>query len=152
MLFGNRNSRAAKLTPANVQKMRELYASGEYTQGQLGQMFQLSVVHVGRILRGESWRQVGQPTSRAASLTAGAERLLNVQREVEELHAQGLDGFGRPLPPDPLDGGEGGVGEPTGVVEQLASEAARKSPTALERELGILPEVAEKAKKLTGRS
>jgi hypothetical protein len=55
MRFQNRNSRAAKLTEVQVVEMRARYAKGE-TQSSLSRVYQVSLVQVGRIVRGESWQ------------------------------------------------------------------------------------------------
>jgi len=49
------NSRAAKLRPEQVLKMRELYEQG-MTQRELGEIYDMSVNQVGRIVRNESWK------------------------------------------------------------------------------------------------
>ena len=75
MKFNARNSKASKLTPAIVMEMRERWASGAWTQGALSREYQLSVVQVGRIVRGESWQGVGMPLTQE-DLQASQERFL----------------------------------------------------------------------------
>jgi DNA invertase Pin-like site-specific DNA recombinase len=55
MPSGARNG-SAKLKPEQVERIRELYKQGGYTHAQLGRMFGVSKLPVGRILRGQSWR------------------------------------------------------------------------------------------------
>lgn len=51
----------AKLTAAMVTRMREMYASGAYTQTELAKRFGIKRETAGRVLRGESWQHVEQP-------------------------------------------------------------------------------------------
>jgi len=48
----------AKLTARKVCQIRELYASGNYTQRELGEMFGVHQVTIGRIVRRETWKHV----------------------------------------------------------------------------------------------
>lgn len=59
-----KNSRTAKMTVSRVLEMRRRYAEGE-TQSSLARAFDLSVVQVGRIVRGESFREVGGAAQQA---------------------------------------------------------------------------------------
>lgn len=52
------NNPSAKLTPHDVQQIRRLYAIGEYTHAEIGEMFGIEQSHIGRIIRRESWRHV----------------------------------------------------------------------------------------------
>lgn len=160
MKFQNRNSKAAKLTAALVAQMRERYASSDCTQADLAREFGITVVHVGRILRGEVWQTAEMPAPGQLQTKAMLERLQGVQKDVELNRDLGLDGYGRPLlgadvrpqqpPPSPLEGGEGAV-ESTGTADRLAAEAALRDANALTRELEMLPSVLDKAKEFTGR-
>lgn len=58
--FNRGHIAAAKLTPTKVYEMRQLYSEG-WTQRALADKYNMSVVQVGRICRGESWRQYYQP-------------------------------------------------------------------------------------------
>jgi hypothetical protein len=58
--FSKGSLAAAKLTPSQVMEMRELY-NERWTQGALARRYGISVVQVGRIVRGESWQQYPQP-------------------------------------------------------------------------------------------
>lgn len=83
--FTKRNSKAAKINATIVQEIRDKYASGYYTQSSLSIEYQLSVVQIGRIVRGESWQGAAtqlRPASRQ-ELDEMAQRLLATQREVE---------------------------------------------------------------------
>lgn len=44
-----------KLTMAHAKKIRELYASGEPTHGELATMFAVSKTTIGKVCRGETW-------------------------------------------------------------------------------------------------
>ena len=56
--FGVSNRKAAKVTAVMVEQMRRDYELGA-TQRELAEVSGLSVVQVGRIVRGESWRDTG---------------------------------------------------------------------------------------------
>lgn len=56
--FGIGNRQAAKLGAVDVERMRLWYEQG-MTQRELGERFGLSVVQVGRIVRGECWKDTG---------------------------------------------------------------------------------------------
>lgn len=57
---GERNG-TAKLTAADVQRIRALYATGRYTQHQLGELFGMGQPQVGCIVRREAWAHVQPP-------------------------------------------------------------------------------------------
>jgi hypothetical protein len=42
-----------KLTPEQKQLIRDLYASGKYTQAEIGAQFNVHVGHISRVLRGK---------------------------------------------------------------------------------------------------
>lgn len=54
MQFGRRNTGARKLNVLEVQRIRKLYSEGA-TQRTLALEYSMSVVQIGRIVRGESW-------------------------------------------------------------------------------------------------
>lgn len=56
--FGIGNRQAARLGAVDVERMRLWYEQG-MTQRALGERFGLSVVQVGRIVRGECWKDTG---------------------------------------------------------------------------------------------
>ena len=58
--FSRGHTKAAKLTATQVLEIRELYNQG-FTQGALSKQFHISVVQIGRIVRGEVWQQYQQP-------------------------------------------------------------------------------------------
>lgn len=78
--FWSRNSAAAKLDASQVYELRARYATGRVTQGQLSRDYGISVVQVGRIVRGEVWQKLDAPPPTAEQITASAERLMEVQR------------------------------------------------------------------------
>lgn len=88
--FQYRNSRAAKIGPAQVVEMRARYAAGRTTQGQLSREFGLSVVQVGRIVRNEVWQDLPDLPLNEAELQDSAQRLLAVQRSVSERLASAI--------------------------------------------------------------
>lgn len=47
--------RAQKLTIEQVEEIRELYATGKYTQEKVGEKFGVSQVMIGRIVRNKNW-------------------------------------------------------------------------------------------------
>lgn len=49
------NHPQAKLTPRNVQDLRCMYATGDWSQRELATKFAISQTQVGRIVRNESW-------------------------------------------------------------------------------------------------
>ena len=57
--FRRGHGRANKLTNVQVYDIRRRYAEGD-TQGSLAKAFNVSVIHIGRIVRGES--RLGAPT------------------------------------------------------------------------------------------
>ena len=52
------NARSAKLTGEQILEIRDLYEAG-WSQGRLAREFKMSVVQIGRIVRGESWAKLG---------------------------------------------------------------------------------------------
>jgi len=51
----------AKLSDEDVIGMRKLYATGKYTQAELGEMFGVSESNIGLIVRREIWKHIGGP-------------------------------------------------------------------------------------------
>ena len=49
---------AKKLTEDDVLDIRELYATGDWTQEDLAEEFGASRSHIGRILSGKKWRHI----------------------------------------------------------------------------------------------
>ena len=56
--FGQSNRKASKLSVSEVIEIRQLYAQGRLTQGELSRRFHVSIVQIGRIVRGEVWQSV----------------------------------------------------------------------------------------------
>lgn len=90
--FTKNNAKSAKLTASQVQDIRALYARGDCTQGELSRDFQVSVVQIGRIVRGEVWQSLPglPPTSR--QLDESARRLLEIQ--IQTRAAAAAEGVG----------------------------------------------------------
>lgn len=61
--FRKGNITRATLTPEEVLRIREDYASGEWSQGALARRHLVGVGTIGRIVRGESWQQYRRPVS-----------------------------------------------------------------------------------------
>jgi transcriptional regulator with XRE-family HTH domain len=59
--FRRGHTRNAKLSPAEVLEIRELYHQQNWTQGALARRFGMSIVSIGRIVRGESFVHYGGP-------------------------------------------------------------------------------------------
>lgn len=85
--FAARNTKASKLTATQVQQIREFYARGAITQGQLARDYQVSIVTIGRIVRGEVWQNLAPREPTRQELDESAQRLLALQ---EELKAKGV--------------------------------------------------------------
>jgi transcriptional regulator with XRE-family HTH domain len=87
--FSKHHTRAAKMTAEMVFKMRQRYAEGA-SQSELADEFDLSIVQVGRIVRGEAWRSVANPAKMLSEeeLAAVGRRLLETQREVNASKGQ----------------------------------------------------------------
>jgi hypothetical protein len=60
--FRRFNTRSARLTGEEVLQIREEYEKGT-TQGELCRKYQVSVNTIGRIVRGETWTQLGGETA-----------------------------------------------------------------------------------------
>lgn len=58
------NTRAAKLTPEQVYAIRCEYSAGT-TQRALAHLYNVSTETIGRIVRGDTWRQFDNPAERA---------------------------------------------------------------------------------------
>ena len=53
-----RNSRVVQLTPALVRQIRSLYASGGYTQKELGSIYTVHKATIQAVLDGRTWRDI----------------------------------------------------------------------------------------------
>lgn len=78
--FWNRNTAAAKLTPTKVLEIREKYSNGA-TQSSLCKEYDVSIVQIGRVVRGEVWQSVIPPPT-ADDLYASAQRMFDVQNSM----------------------------------------------------------------------
>ena len=116
--FQKSNRRASKLSVPEVQEIRHLYNQGRLTQGDLSRRFGVSVIQIGRIVRGEVWQQL--PTLEhlmsQGELKESAARMLEMQEKLQAESAAKLqadaaelkkaDGFLEELinePRNPLD-------------------------------------------------
>ena len=68
-----------------VQEIRHLYNQGRVTQGDLSRRFGVSVIQIGRIVRGEVWQQL--PTLEhlmsQGELRESADRMLAMQEQLQ---------------------------------------------------------------------
>lgn len=89
-VFEQRNNQAAKLTAGQVLEMRELYARGGISQGKLSKVFGVSVVQVGRIVRGEVWQKLGPAHATQLDIEKSAQKMLAIQEDIgrERLRAE----------------------------------------------------------------
>jgi hypothetical protein len=53
----NQNQRSTKLTRQDVDKIRELYATGDFSQSSLGRIFGVRQSHIFNIVNNKKWRQ-----------------------------------------------------------------------------------------------
>lgn len=84
--FQGRNVRASKLTVRDVQEIRRFYGQGTVSQGQLARDYKVSIVTIGRIVRGEVWQSVPvlDHLMSEGEIKESALRMLALQRELEE--------------------------------------------------------------------
>jgi hypothetical protein len=118
--FQKNNLRRAVLTMTKVQEIRAFYNQGHVTQGQLARDYGVSVVQIGRIVRGEVWQGVGPAASSKRELDDTAERLLALQESM-------LKGLGEPEADE----------QPPSGLSRLAQEA---------KTLGVEQSVMDKTK------
>lgn len=85
-IFQRNNRRASKLSVPEVEEIRYLYQQGKLTQGDLSRRFGVSVVQIGRIVRGEVWQQlpVLSPLMSEGELKESATRMLAMQEKLQE--------------------------------------------------------------------
>lgn len=76
--FTLNNRHASRLTENQVLEIRERYRTGRVTQGVLSREYGVSIVQIGRIVRGEVWQNV-IPEVTDDEIRASAERLMKVQ-------------------------------------------------------------------------
>lgn len=80
--FRQANMKAAKLTVSQVLEIRKLYAEG-WTQGALCKQFSVGVNQIGRIVRGESWKNLPQTLMNQQELMKSAARMMELQEAVQ---------------------------------------------------------------------
>jgi len=80
--FQRKNTRAAHLTASQVLEIRDFYERGRVTQGQLARDYGVSVVQIGRIVRGEVWQGLRKALPSAAAIDESAQRMLALQAEI----------------------------------------------------------------------
>jgi len=85
-LYNNKRQGNRKLGYGQVQDIRTKYEAGA-TQGSLAREYDISVIQIGRIVRGEVWRDAGQAVVEPATLSkeemdAMMKRSLAVAKEV----------------------------------------------------------------------
>ena len=125
--FTQGNMKAGKLTASEVVKIRQMYLEG-MTQGMLCREFGVSIVTIGRIVRGETWQKL--PMS-AKPLSEG-EMKASQERVLAMIAADPGENAGLPLtqptrtpPPSPLDDERDEVdAEPTSGLSALQQRAA----------------------------
>ena len=122
--FQGRNSRAAKLTQAIVDRIREEYAQGD-TQRELSRRYSVSAIQIGRIVRLESWlpSPFASPEKSQRERDKDLELLMQTQKEVNI--KAGL----------PADTGLVIAPKPTSALQKMQEELRRKDPDALLNEI-----------------
>lgn len=137
--FGVNNRKAGKVTAVIVEQMRKDYELGA-TQRELAEVSGLSVVQVGRIVRGESWKDTG--VARGFVDKRAWEAIVRGERGRGEENWRGT----------PAD--ERGIAESLGRVrEMLRMEEEWRGGLREEKGLvGAVPEgIVEKMRALLGR-
>jgi D-alanyl-D-alanine carboxypeptidase len=77
------NNHAAKLTRAEVREIREKYKDRTWTQGSLARSYGVSVVQIGRIVRGESWGDMLEAAPAPPNMAELLPELMRIQEERE---------------------------------------------------------------------
>ena len=79
--FKRGNSRASKLSVSEVMEIRRAYAQERMSQGALARKYQVSVITIGRIVRGETWQGLPTPEPQMSEgeLKDSADRLMALQ-------------------------------------------------------------------------
>jgi len=88
--FQQNNRKASKLSVPEVMEIRELYRKGHTTQGQLSRRFGVSVIQIGRIVRGEVWQHMPilDHNMSEGELKESAARMVKYQ---EQMQAKSLE-------------------------------------------------------------
>lgn len=128
--FHKGNIRARKLTASQVLEMRELYHEQAWTQSALARRYQVSVITVGRIVRGESWQSFAMPVN--ATDIADAEAIVDSAQPVDlNLPPDFADELAalQKMPVDPSIIGEfgAGSGEEVDAVEEYLRRSEEKA-------------------------
>lgn len=97
--FARKNTRAAHLTASQVLEIRDFYERGRVTQGQLARDYGVSVVQIGRIVRGEVWQGLRKALPSTAAIEESAARMMALQEEINRK----LEPAPRAVPVNPLD-------------------------------------------------
>lgn len=87
MTFSRGNVRAGKLTPETVMEIREEYNRG-VTQGYLARKHHVSVITIGRIVRGETWQDYPGPGEHRGATERTVERCLHNAAEDRQIMEQ----------------------------------------------------------------
>ena len=82
--FSQGNRKASKLSVPQVIEIRLLYEQGKFSQGALARRFQVSVIQIGRIVRGEVWQNlpVLDPVMSEGEVKESAARMLALSEKV----------------------------------------------------------------------
>lgn len=101
-LFTKGTRMGAKLTVTQVQDIRTMYASRAYTQGDLSREFGVSIIQIGRIVRGEVWQNLGPlPPTKAEMQESAARVLAGLRADKPEALAQEI--LKEIMPDNPLE-------------------------------------------------
>ena len=85
----------AELTEVQVVKIRDLYASGEYTQAELGERYGVTRAAISHITLGDVWAHAGGASRAWVGTRAKGEKVNTAKldadrvREIRRLYAQG---------------------------------------------------------------
>jgi len=122
--FQGRNNRAAKLTQAIVDRIREEYAQGN-TQRELSRRYSVSAIQIGRIVRLESWlpSPFASPEKSQRERDKDLELLMQTQREINIKAGM------------PADTGLVIAPKPKSALQKMQEELRRKNPDALLNEI-----------------
>ncbi len=120
--FQKGHNKAAKLTAANVQDIRAIYAAGDATQGELSRDYKVSVVQIGRIVRGESWQSLPALPPSHREMEVSAQRILQAQAEIVKEQEGDGSGLAR------LQGEAGELRKADRLLDELEGETAEKYP------------------------
>lgn len=125
--FHKFHTRSAVLTAEQVLEIRQRYSQGE-TQGSLCREFGVSVGTIGRIVRGETWKQFSGPRAEAApdmtpvsqsEIDQSLARVLHNTEVTPEREAALLDKLNRQAGKDPAI-------QADRALDQLLSDKAKK--------------------------